>query len=354
MGILDRYIGRTIIAATLLCLLTLVGLSAIIKFVEQLGKVGQGEYDLMMAALYVLLKMPKEIELFFPMAALIGSLIGLGSLASSSELVVMQAAGISKLRIAFAVLKTAIPIMVLVMVMGEFVSPISEQAAKELRRGATKGGDVISSQYGVWAKDGENFVSIGEVRNKTQLYDVSVFIFNDELELTQALHAERAEYTDKVWQAYDITKTTFSHKQVSTEQFPQQAFESGLTPDKLSVVTIKPEDMSMRNLWDYIDYLQANKQDAARYQLAFWRAVMVPFTVLVTMLLAISFIFGPLRTVTMGARLMMGIVVGFTFYVSNEMFGPVSLVFNFPPLVGAVTPSLCFVGLSAFLLKRQS
>ena len=95
MGILDRYIGRTIIAATLLCLITLVGLSAIIKFVEQLGKVGEGNYDVLMAGLYVLLKMPKEIELFFPMAALLGSLIGLGSLASSSELVVMEAASMS-------------------------------------------------------------------------------------------------------------------------------------------------------------------------------------------------------------------------------------------------------------------
>ncbi|MCE2596281.1 LPS export ABC transporter permease LptG [Motilimonas cestriensis] len=354
MGILDRYIGRTIIAATLLCLLTLVGLSAIIKFVEQLGKVGEGDYDVMLAGLYVLLKMPKEIELFFPMAALLGSLVGLGSLASSSELVVMQAAGISKMRIALSVLKTAVPIMVLVMVIGEFVSPVSETAAKELRRGATYGGNVISSQYGVWAKDGDNFVSIGEVRNKTQVFDVKVFVFNDELKLSQSIHAERAEFTDKGWHAFNIQKTFFNDESVTSTSIDQEVWQSSLTPDKLSVVTIKPEDMSMRNLWAYIDYLKTNKQDASRYELALWRAVMVPFTVLVTMLLAISFIFGPLRTVTMGARLMMGIVVGFTFYVSNEMFGPVSLVFNIPPFIGALAPSLGFILLSAFLLKRQS
>ena len=354
MGILDRYIGRTIIAATLLCLITLVGLSAIIKFVEQLGKVGEGNYDVLMAGLYVLLKMPKEIELFFPMAALLGSLIGLGSLASSSELVVMQAAGISKLRIAMSVLKTAVPIMVLVMVIGEFISPISETAAKELRRGATHGGDVISSQYGVWAKDGDNFVSIGEVRNKTQVFDVKIFVFDEELKLRQSVHAEKAEYVGSQWQAYNIVKTFFNGDMITSEALAQETWQSSLTPEKLSVVTIKPEDMSMRNLWSYIDYLKTNKQDASRYELALWRAVMVPFTVLVTMLLAISFIFGPLRTVTMGARLMMGIVVGFTFYVSNEMFGPVSLVFNIPPFIGAATPSLAFILLSAFLLKRQS
>ncbi|RJG51525.1 LPS export ABC transporter permease LptG [Motilimonas pumila] len=354
MGILDRYIGRTIIAATLLCLLTLVGLSAIIKFVEQLGKVGQGEYDLLAAAMYVLLKMPKEIELFFPMAALLGSLIGLGSLASSSELVVMQSAGISKLRIALSVLKTAVPIMIVVMLLGEFVAPYSEQSAKQLRTSARHGGDVISSQFGVWAKDGDAFVSIGEVRGKEELYDVRIYFYEGATELKKQLFAKKGEFNDGKWVLHDIEITQFKEDTIRVYPITSQLWNTELTPSKLGVVAIKPEDMSMRDLWAYIGYLESNKQDSSKYQLALWRAVMVPFTVLVTMLLAISFIFGPLRTVAMGARLMLGIVAGFTFYVSNEMFGPVSLVFKLPPLVGATTPSLVFIFLSAYLLKRHS
>ena len=109
--ILDLYIGRTIIATSSLVLATFVGLSAIIKYVEQLRKVGEGTYDLVQALLYVLLSIPRDIEMFFPMAALLGALIGLGMLASSSELVVMQAAGFSKLDIGLSVLKTAVPLM---------------------------------------------------------------------------------------------------------------------------------------------------------------------------------------------------------------------------------------------------
>jgi len=118
LGIIDRYIGKTIFAATFLSLFVLIGLSSIIKFVEQMKNVGQGSYDVFAASYFVLLKMPVEIAVFFPMAALIGALIGLGSLASSSELVVMQAAGLSKLRIAGAVLKTAIPMVLAVMFLG--------------------------------------------------------------------------------------------------------------------------------------------------------------------------------------------------------------------------------------------
>ncbi len=63
--ILDFYIGRTIIATTALCLATLVGLSAIIKFVEQLRSVGEGTYTIMKAAQFVLLSMPRDVEMFF-------------------------------------------------------------------------------------------------------------------------------------------------------------------------------------------------------------------------------------------------------------------------------------------------
>ena len=63
-GILDRYVGRTVLLAILLATLTLVGLSVLIKFVEQLKQVGQGQYDIWAAAWYVLLSTPKELVMF--------------------------------------------------------------------------------------------------------------------------------------------------------------------------------------------------------------------------------------------------------------------------------------------------
>lgn len=125
--ILDLYIGRTIIATTSLVLATFVGLSAIIKYVEQLRKVGSGTYDLLQALFFVVLSIPRDVEMFFPMAALLGALIGLGMLASSSELVVMQASGYSKLDIGLSVLKTAVPLMVLVTLLGQWGAPQAQK-----------------------------------------------------------------------------------------------------------------------------------------------------------------------------------------------------------------------------------
>ena len=139
-GILDRYIGRVIFMSILLCELTLVGLAALIKYVEQLKAVGEGNYDMLNALYFVLLSMPKEAVLFFPLAALLGGLIGLGQLATSSELVVMQASGRSKISIVMAALKTAIPLMLLVGLMGEYVAPAAKRMADDIKAGAMSSG----------------------------------------------------------------------------------------------------------------------------------------------------------------------------------------------------------------------
>jgi len=354
MGIIDRYIGQTIFASTFLSLFVLIGLSSIIKFVEQMKDVGQGTYDVWSAGYFVLLKMPVEIAVFFPMAALIGALVGLGSLASSSELVVMQAAGLSKLRIAGAVLKTAIPMVLAVMFLGEFVAPATDKEAYSMRDQARSGKQNVSNKYGVWVKDGDAFVSIGRMNDQAELFNVQLYFFDKKMELEQALLARKAVYQQGTWLLTNLTKTQFSNEKTQISQMDKYTWKTELTPTKLEVVLSDPEKMSMRDVYDYINYLEINDQDASKYWLTFWRKAVLPFTIVVMMLLSVSFIFGGLRTVTMGTRLIFGIASGFTFHVSGELFGPASLVFGLPPLLGALLPSLLVLSIAMYLLRRQS
>ena len=354
MGILDRYIGKTIFAATFLSLFVLTGLSGIIKFVEQMKSVGKGTYDVWDAGYFVILKMPVEIAEFFPMAALIGALIGLGTLASSSELVVMQAAGLSKLRIASAVLKTAIPMVIAVMVLGEFVAPHTDKEAYAMRSEAKRGAQKVSNKYGVWVKDADAFVSVARMNSKAELFDIQLFFFDEKMRLKQAMIARKGVYQDKSWLLQKVSNTYFRGDKTEIETLSDFVWKTELTPKKLEVILSDPDKMSMRDIYNYIAYLEHNDQDASRYWLTFWRKAVLPFTVVVMMLLSVSFIFGGLRTVAMGTRLIFGIASGFVFHVLGELFGPVSLVFNLPPILGAVLPSLLVLSIAMYLLKRQS
>lgn len=353
MRILDAYIGRILASTTFITLVVFVSVGGIIKFVEQMRAVGRGNYDVSHAALYVLYAVPRDIEIFFPMATLIGGLIGIGMLASNSELVIMQAAGLSKLDIIKSVMKTAGILILISMAVGEWLAPSGEVAARQVRAQAISGGSLISAKNGVWAKDGDNFLHIGEVEDQGRLKNVQIYRFNQQLKLDSWLSAESALYLNEAWQLTNVKETAIFNEKITTETFEQKDIVSSLTPEKLGVVTVKPESLSIRGLLNYLDYLSANNQDQSRYMLAFWRKIIQPLTVGVMLLVALSFIFGPLRSVSMGARIMMGVFTGILFYISNQVLGSLSLVYQFPPLLGALMPSVIFVSISLFLMKKS-
>ncbi|MBT1444418.1 LPS export ABC transporter permease LptG [Shewanella sp. JM162201] len=352
MNILDWYIARVLISTSSLCLLVLTGLSGIIKWVDQLRLVGRGSYTMMDAGVYVLFLIPRDIEMFFPMAVLLGALIGLGMMAANSELVVMQASGQSRLQIAMSAMKTAVPLMLLVMALGEWVAPVAEQRANELKATMISGGSLIKSHRGIWAKDGDHFVNIGEVEDLDTLGNITLYEFDDNERLTHVLHAKSAEFNGKEWQLIEVSKTHIEDDKISKEQLDTLPWQSSLTPDKLSVVSVKPESLSVQGLLGYLDYLKVNSQDPSRYELALWRKLLQPITVAVMMLVALSFVFGPLRTVTMGARVLLGVVAGFSFYICNEIFGPMTLVYQLPPYIGAGAPALLFTAVAVYYIRR--
>lgn len=353
--ILDFYIGRTIVATSLLVLATFIGLSGIIKYVDQLRKVGEGSYDMLQALLFVVLSIPRDIEMFFPMAALLGSLIGLGMLASSSELVVMQAAGYSKLNIGVSVLKTAVPLMIIVTLLGQWGAPQAQKMARDLRTFSTSGGNVVSILSGVWARDANDFIFMGKV-DDDKIYGLNMWRFDQNKELYSVIFAQEADYLgDNQWELKHVQLTDMKDNvEISKEELETYRWATSLAPDKLAVVTVKPEELSLSGLYDYVNYLKTSEQDSSRYELALWRKITSPFSIAVMMLMALSFIFGPLRSVTMGARILSGVIAGFTFYISSEFFGPLSLVYGIPPAFGAIAPSVVFLIIAILLMRRKA
>ena len=355
--VLDRYIGKTIFNTILMTLFMLVSLSGIIKFVDQLRKTGQGAYSALDAGYYTLLSVPKDIEIFFPMAALLGALLGLGTLAQRSELVVMQAAGFTRMQVALSVMKTAIPLVLLTMAIGEFVAPQGEQMARNFRAQQLYGGALVSTQSGLWAKDGNNFIYIERVKGDNEIDGVSIYSFNDDRRLQSVRYAATAKWDKdkKLWVLSQVDESNLTDpKQITGSQSLGGEWKTNLTPDKLGVVALDPDALSITGLYDYSKYLKQSGQEAGRYQLNMWSKIFQPLSVAVMMLMALSFIFGPLRSVPMGVRVVTGISFGFVFYVLDQIFGPLTLVYGIPPVIGALLPSASFFLISLWLMLKRS
>ncbi|MDT9587215.1 MAG: LPS export ABC transporter permease LptG [Candidatus Arsenophonus melophagi] len=356
-GVLDKYIGRTIFCSILMTLFILVVLSGIIKFVEQLRKVGDGDYSTWNAGTFTLLTVPRDIELLFPMAGLLGSLLGLGTLATRSELLVMQAVGFSRLQVAMSVMKTAIPLLSLTIVIGEWIAPEAEQWARNYRTEKIFGRSLIAKDYSLWAKDGNDFIHIQHIfATKNKIKEVSIYQFNAQKKLQAVIFAASGDYNSNTrqWQLSQVDSSWINNKKdIINSQSLVMDWKTNLSPEKLGVVSLGPDALAIRRLYQYIKYLNETGQESAVYTLSMWKKILSPISVAVMMLMSLSFIFGPLRSVTMGARVLIGILGGFIFYLLNEGFGNLSLVYGIVPLIAAISPSVLFFVLSILLLIRR-
>lgn len=199
--------------------------------------------------MYTLLSVPKDVQIFFPMAALPGALLGLGMLAQRSELVVMQASGFTRMQVALSVMKTAIPLVLLTMAIGEWVAPQGEQMARNYRAQAMYGGSLLSTQQGLWAKDGNNFVYIERVKGDEELGGISIYAFNENRRLQSVRYAATAKFDPehKVWRLSQVDESDLTNpKQITGSQTVSGTWKTNLTPDKLGVVALDPDALYQR------------------------------------------------------------------------------------------------------------
>jgi lipopolysaccharide export system permease protein len=348
---LDRYIGRSVLTAVVSVMLLLLVLIGFFEVLAELEDVQRG-YTTGMAYSYVLLGLPRYTYELFPVATLLGSLIGLGVLAGNSELMAMRAAGISIASIVFSVLKAGLLILAAVIWVGEYLAPLTEQQAQRMKMEALSDQISLKTRYGFWSRDDNTFINIRQVLPDAQLADVSLYEYDGASRLLQAINARRASYESNGWVLHGVSISRFSDDRIRVSQTESLAWQTQLEPASLDVLTVKPHMLAAWDLWRYVDYLRNNGQASVSYEVAFWGKLAAPLVTLVMLLLSIPFVFGSLRSVSVGQRVFVGAMLGIVFYLLNRAFSYMAVVYSFNALLATALPLLLFMGLAWWMFRR--
>ncbi|WP_323847050.1 LPS export ABC transporter permease LptG [Microbulbifer magnicolonia] len=348
---LDLYIARTIALAVGAVLLVILGLDLIFAIVDQLGEL-EGDYQFADAVQYVAWTLPDRIYEQLGFSALVGCLVGLGTLAGTSELTVMRAAGVSIGRITWAVMKPVLLLIVLGMALAEFVIPKTNQVAESRKAMALGELEASGLEQGLWLRDGGEFVHFNAALPDGVLYGITRYRFGEDRELQRVEFSERGRFDGEQWLLENSRATTFGADRSMSEITPRSEWQTDILPELFALVVPLPSDLSPRNLWSYGKFLDRKGEDSSRYWLQFWKKMLQPLTIASLVMVAISFIFGPLREVTTGLRVFTGVIVGIVFQTLQDMLGPSSLVFGFPPFIAVLLPILLCFAVGWLLLKR--
>jgi lipopolysaccharide export system permease protein len=351
ISLLDRYIGRAVlvsIVAVLALLLVLVGFFEVIAELEDV----KGGYTSMMAYTFVLLTLPRYAYELFPIATLLGSLIGLGALASHSELMAMRAAGVSIGRIVAATLKSGLLVLLVVVLVGEYLAPQAELQAQRMKMQALSDQITLKTRYGFWSRDENTFINIRQILPNRVLADVWVYQYDDQQRLIRALQAQRAVYEEGGWVLESVRQSAFSAQEVSVKEVERLPWPTRFKPSVLDVVTVKPHMLAAWDLWRYVDYLKKNGQSAQTYEVAFWGKLVAPLVALVMLFLSIPFVFGSLRSVGIGQRIFIGAMLGIAFYLLNRAFSYLAVVYSLNALFTTLFPILLFFAYALWKFRR--
>ncbi len=354
MTILDRYIARVVVASIATVLGVLVAIFSFFEFIDEVDQLGRGHYGLFAIGEFVFLSVPRLTYDLFPVAALMGSLLGLGQLVTHNELTVMRAAGIPLARSAFAIMKGGAVVMLAALVLGEFIAPLSEELAQRRKSVATTAQIALKTRNGFWIRDRQSFVNIRKVLPGDRVERIYIYEFDDHNRLKVSTIAQAGYYHKGRWVLEGIEQTVFEPDRVRTRRSRRATWESLLHPDLINLVIINPQHLSIRDLYQYIEFLDRNAQNSQRYRHALWLKISYPLATGVMVFLAIPIVLTSTRRGGIGQRVFIGSCIGLGFHIVNKAAGSFGAVFNLNPALSALIPTALTLCVALALMRRVS
>jgi len=310
----------------------------------------QGNYQALEAAWFILMTAPGRLYELFPLVVLIGCLTGLGALANSSELTIIRASGVSIFGLTYRIIIPVSMILVFVGVIGELVLPELDKYAQAYRSQLSQTSK--NTRYGVWHREVGQFIYISSATKDGHLEDVHILGLKSNGMPEVQITSKSGEYVDNDWLLMDVEISRLGGGRLDLVEVDTWRWNTDLTPKQLQNLTVPPEKLSIFQLIDYVSYLNTQGVSTDKYQLALWNKMLMPVMALSLVIVAISFIFGPLREVATGTRVFVGVLIGLVLKMSQNILGPASLIFGFSPVFSAVGPVMLTLIVGLFLLNR--
>jgi len=355
MKLIYRYIISALTQSTLFTLAALLGLYGFFDIIHEVPELNQGNYTIGKMLGYIALQAPGHAYELMPLAVLIGGMVAMTQLASSSEYTVIRTCGITLGQIARTLLIFGLGFAVLTTALGEFVSPYSLQKAERMKLSAKRSMVAQEFRSGIWVKDNNNFINVHEMLPDTTLLGVRIYTYDDRFQLLETRYAERGSYLrdSHAWQLENVQETHLYADRIESHSVPLAQWSSIIEPDILNVLLVVPEQMSAMNLLKYIEHLSANHQQTQRYDIALWSKLFYPLACVSMALVALAFTPQQRRHGQLGIRLFSGICLGVGFHFINRLFGHLGLLYSWNPIISATVPTLLFLFAGIALILKQ-
>ena len=358
MKIRDRYIAKTLLTYTIIVLVVWISIYSFFNFLAELNSVGKAEYSILSAFTYIVLQLPEVAYRQASPIILLGCILGMGHLATTGQLLIFRVSGASILKITLLTLKNALIFVLFFIFIGEFLAPNSSSFAESSRSNALGSSSASISQEGFWIRDGDNFINVKKNIDGTLFSGITVIEVNSSNKIERVIKSENALFDGNSLdmsdsEIFSIDGSSFFDG-ISLKERNSYNKTVSFDQDLVESLEKEPEDLSTWTLIKQIRFLSDNKLRSGVFEVELYKRLIQPVTLIAMILLAMLFIFGSSRDVTLGRKIFFGVALGLSFEMLSRIASAMALSFDFNPLMSSILPSIIVMVVSLVFLIQKS
>ena len=349
--VLSRYLARLLLARALILLAGLAALMMILEFLADGDKVIEAGDGVVLPVLrFTFLRLPEILAELLPVTAMLAALLTFADLSRHSELTAIHAAGVSKPRLALAVVPVALLIAVFQFALADQAVP---RAVAELRAWGI--GDYQDDADGptyAWLRHGDDILRVGgfDARAGT-LSDVTVFERDPDGNLIAELAAPRAEWQGGGWTLHDATRVELGSGRV--DHADRLVWPGDLPPALLGAAIAHPRETPLGQLVAVIRAPGLGTQPAYRYMLWLQERLAAPATTIAMILIIVALVRPTEGRAAQGWLLVAGVATGFVCWTFDGLVLTLGDLGLLPPALAAWTPLAVFAVVAASIMLQQ-
>ena len=358
MKIRDRYIAKTLLSYTIIVLVVWICIYSFFNFLAELDSVGKQGYTILSAFTYIILQLPEVVYKQASPIILLGCILGMGHLATTGQLLIFRVSGASILKITLLTLKNSLVFVLFFIAIGEFLAPISSSFAETSRSNAMGNSSVSINQNGFWIRDGDNFINVRRNIDGRLFNSITVIEVNSSNKIERVIKSENAIFDGDSLdmsgsEIFSIDESS-SFDKISLKERNSYNKTVSFDQDLIDSLEKDPEDLSTWTLIKQIRFLTDNKLRSGVFEVELYKRLIQPVTLIAMILLAMLFIFGSTRDVTLGRKIFFGVALGLSFEMLSRVASAMSLGLDFSPFLSSILPSITVMFISIIFLLKKS
>ena len=352
---LTRYLAKLFAARIFAVLVMLVLVLMALDLLSSSGKIlaveGNGEAELWT---YVGLRVPQLIAQFVPYSVLLATIIALVTLNQNSEVISMKAAGLSAHQVLAPLLLTAALISVISFAFNERVTTRATATLKAWE--AAEFGPVPQDsdvKANVYLSTGSDILSAATVTGSGSaitLHDVTWYGRGSDGRLMEQVRAPSATFAAPGWRLENATR--FDVETASSKSISSVTVGTLLTPQQIDLEAVDADGQSFLELWDSIDAYETAGRRTGELRAKWWHKLSGPLSAFLMPLLGAVAAFGLARSGQLFLRAIIGMALGFTFFVVDNAALAMGSFGGYPPMLAAWGPFLLFLLVGETVLIR--